>query len=457
MHFTKQNSPWTEHSKFSTLPFLSHPHRTCCWCLCRLESTSNGSCTASSPCAPLRKLLCNLTLTEIWLPWVPGGPSVTLPGRDAMAPFKKQKKKTKQLSNADRKSLNERQSERPLVTLPPADVVQPVLPLELQQTILNVFANALQLAEGVDLSSTVQIVKGHLFRRDFLGAFGNPDNLSAYALRWSAGRALAYAQLLASPDLEHCWVPQQYRVPPQNLNPEPQFRRVVCIGGGAGAELVALAALIRKLSVPHPRLYVHAVDIADWWAPVLHKLQIAIEEPPPLPPYANEAAEVANIPLVEANRLDVHFDKQDVLEYSADQLRSTLTGNNVTLVTIMFTLNELFTSSIAKTTALLLGLTDAMEQGSWLLVVDSPGSYSEVALGQGAPKKYPMQWLLDHTLLQVAGNITDGTSKWRKCLTDESRWFRIDSTLEYPVELEDMRYQIHLFQREDHRGHVEGA
>jgi len=149
--------------------------------------------------------------------------------------------------------------------------------------------------------------------------------------------------------------------------------------------------------------------------------------------------------MIKADQLQLQFDQHDVLGYSADQLQSML--GNVTLVTIMFTLNELFTNSIAKTTALLLGLTDAMQPGSWLLVVDSPGSYSEVALGQGLPKKYPMQWLLDHTLLQLAGNSIDGINKWRKQLTDESRWFRINAELKYPVELENIRYQIHLFQR----------
>ena len=351
-----------------------------------------------------------------------------------MAPFKKQKQKQKQKqTTTDRKALTEPQTEGSPAILQPASTI---IPLELQQTILTIFANALQLADEVDLMSTIQQVKGHLFKRDFSSAFSNSANLAAYAFRWSPGRALAYAEIFASLDLP-CWI-AHWRPP------DSKTTKVLCVGGGAGAELVALAALIRHLDLPS--LTMHTIDIADWNA-VLHKLKKSIEEAPPLSSYATAALKAANKPLLEAKRLHLQFDQQDVLGYSADQLQSVLVGE-VTLVTIMFTLNELFTSSISKTTALLLALTDAMQPGSWLLVVDSPGSYSEVTLGQGT-KNYPMHWLLDHALLKLAGNNDAGTSKWRKHLTDESRWFRINPKLKYPVELENMRYQIHLFERED--------
>ena len=152
----------------------------------------------------------------------------------------------------------------------------------------------------------------------------------------------------------------------------------------------------------------------------------------------------------------MRFNKQDVLEYPGTEdksgFESMLAG--VSFVTIMFTLNELFASSVSKATALLLALTDAMEPGSWLLIVDSPGSYSEVTLGVGVPRKYPMQWLLNHTLLDMAGT-TDGVRKWRLHSTDDSKWFRIDPRLKYHLELENLRYQKHLFHREDRENCIE--
>ena len=83
-----------------------------------------------------------------------------------------------------------------------------------------------------------------------------------------------------------------------------------------------------------------------------------------------------------------------------------------------------------------------------LLVVDSPGSYSTVSLN-GADKNYPMQWLLDHTLLAdtSGGKAKEEVRMWEKVQEDDSRWFRLDDRLSYPIELENMRMQLHLYRR----------
>ena len=106
---------------------------------------------------------------------------------------------------------------------------------------------------------------------------------------------------------------------------------------------------------------------------------------------------------------------------------------------------------MSKATGLLLRMTDILPPGAALLVVDSPGSYSTLKLGQGKEgaaqeRKYPMKFLLDHTLLSV----TEG--KWQRVHTQDSRWWRRDaSRLRYDVGegagLEDMRFQVHLYQR----------
>ena len=77
-------------------------------------------------------------------------------------------------------------------------------------------------------------------------------------------------------------------------------------------------------------------------------------------------------------------------------------------------------------------------------MIDSPGSYSSINLN-GTEKKYPMQWLLDHTLLQSGGN--DDTQTWTKIAEDDAKWFRLADELEYPIELENMRFQMHLYKR----------
>jgi 25S rRNA (uracil2843-N3)-methyltransferase len=92
-------------------------------------------------------------------------------------------------------------------------------------------------------------------------------------------------------------------------------------------------------------------------------------------------------------------------------------------------------------------MTAAVKPGSLLLVMDSPGSYSETIVGNEA-KKYPMQWLLDHTLLETQKlGANESIPQWEKLISEDSKWFRIAETLHYPIPLENMRYQIHLYRR----------
>ncbi|KLJ13407.1 hypothetical protein EMPG_11659 [Blastomyces silverae] len=440
------------------------------------------------------------------------------------------------------------------------------LPVPLQQLLLNVFQSGLLSDRACEaeplsrpLSELVQILKTHLYNRDFLSAFAdaNEELLKAYALRWSAGRALGYAGIFAS-------VLQmiiQHRIAAAGSNTIGQH--IVCIGGGAGAEIVGLAAAWRWLNDgahgrisnasgaasaavnsnreagisppgiemqpanirdidksdedrvggantqpagqhPFPDLSITSIDIADWSSLVntLNKAMLSESIP---------SSKACPAPLISCKgtgsqgngRFRVFFKKADVLSLTDQELCSLLTPppandingdmdldritmerNEAMLVTLMFTLNELFSTSIPKTTAFLLRLTDLLRPGTILLVVDSPGSYSTVTFAtsnghstqqsstspttlpsdedsttrQAAnvsavksdntrqQRNYPMRFLLEHTLLSVA----DGN--WERVVSDDSRWFRRDaSLLKYQVGdgigLEDMRYQIHAYRR----------
>ena len=300
------------------------------------------------------------------------------------------------------------------------------LPLEMQQIVLDHFRQAFVFESTDALKAVVQQVKGHLYNRDFSAAFGRQAYLEAYAFRWSATRALAYADIFSQPELRLI-----LQKPAHGIQ---SASRVVCIGGGAGAEVVALAAALHD-----PPVEVTALDIADWQA-VFAKLNNCLTMPLSLSKYASEDIRMAKSSLVDSNQFHLKFIQQDILDCKDEALKDLMTGAG--LCTIMFTLNELFTSSISKTTAFLLRLTDAMEPGSSLLVVDSPGSYSEVSMGKdGETKQYPMKWLLNHALLNVTGG------KWEKVIEDDSRWFRVDAKLKYGIDLENIRYQIHLYKR----------
>ncbi|KAL4779458.1 hypothetical protein BJX76DRAFT_340660 [Aspergillus varians] len=393
------------------------------------------------------------------------------------------------------------------------------IPKNLQQLLLNVFKTALLPSdssdsqdpgaeESLDIKSLIQTIKSHLYNRDFNSAFADADEglLRAYALRWSATRALGYAGLFKS--LLKILVEDDVDDSSENSVSHPTH--VVCIGGGAGAEIVAIAAawrdLIDESIIPGPQkglsdalataslddshdirgdestsdspnqqkadqqselplgkasssnLSITTVDIGDW-ATVVDRLSSTVlsstvpgskSHPAPLLPFHQQHTN-ADGPF------NVDFKRLDVLSLSDSDLASlyrtthSSPSHTTTMVTLMFTLNELFSTSMPKATAFLLRTTDLLKPGTILLVVDSPGSYSTLKLGKGGStgaqeRQYPMKFLLNHALLSVA------KGRWEMVFSQDSRWWRRDAArLWYDVGegagLEDMRFQIHVYRR----------
>lgn len=402
-----------------------------------------------------------------------------------------------------------------------ANAVHWSLPHELQQLVLNIYRDSyLEVLASDDLVPTLQEIKTALFERDFARAFGNEKYLEAYTARWSPSRALCYGSALVDlrnhmeafsvfAQSDKSFREQQKANAEAEAGIEPESvdscqvpaTRVVCIGGGA-AEVVAfggalrymlsssgaaatearadqaevldedadeqevmdaLAAQTARMALPSETpllLDMHLIDSADW-SPVTSKLTEAMTTLPPLSKYASKAARAMNNPLLPKSSLRVQFHHNDILTMSVLELKAVL-GDRPVIVTLFFTLNELYTSSIAKTTALLLKLTTLLCPGSILLVIDSPGSYSEASVGSAKEnseaKKYPMSWLLDHALLpkqltkkekdeaRKAG-IEIAASEWEKVEEDEARWFRLREGLQYPISLENMRFQLHIFKK----------
>jgi 25S rRNA (uracil2843-N3)-methyltransferase len=361
------------------------------------------------------------------------------------------------------------------------------IPTSVQQSLLNVFRDACNKGSPAEIEDILQEVKGHLFNRDFATAFGKDDYLEAYAARWSPSRALGYAQIFSDMSSEitqllnqdpsdNADIQETTKVTPElseqleskmNLKSTSDSSKplnILCLGGGAGAEVVGLAGWFRHLrddtpgsdDKPRPnisKLDIFGVDVANW-DKVMHDLHQGVITPPFLSKYASAAAKAANNAVLPAEAFNVRFKQQDLLDTDAAGLNDMLANSDI--VTIMFTLNELYSTSVAKTQRLLNALAPSMRPGSLLLVVDSPGSYSTVTLN-GTSQKYPMQWLLDHTLLSPKKDAEKGApAQWKKLVSDESRWFRIpDEDLRYPIDLENMRYQIHLYQRHDGKAQTE--
>lgn len=340
------------------------------------------------------------------------------------------------------------------------------IPFELQQLLLNIFQNALPIPDSRPMNDVLQEVKGHLYNRDFASAFGKDEYLRAYAIRWSSSRALGYLKLLNGIFKDYF----DRRREPVDGDDWTRKVKITCIGGGAGAEIISLAGILhmrKERKSAHDdsemsdteaatrsarsQLRVEAtfIDIANW-TDVIDRLHQGIISAPPVSPYASAAVKAANAPLLGPTVLDTTSRQHDVLQLSGDELKGMAGGRD--LVTIFFTLNELYTTSMPKTQAFLLKLTQAVGRGTLLLVVDSAGSYSSVSLN-GLEKKYPMHWLLDHALLKPEESKKETIRRheadpnWEKLEEKESEWFRIPDGLRYPLDLENMRYQLHLYRR----------
>lgn len=354
-----------------------------------------------------------------------------------------------------------------------------LVPLELQQLLLNIFRDSFSTVLTSDtLLPLLQDIKSALFDRDFTRAFGSAEYLEAYAARWSPSRALCYQTILVDvqkhisgiihgrDDVESSKDEKSVTgdIPSSQLD-------AVCFGGSA-AEVIAFGGFLRylqdgsapksenvtngdSLEQPSPtdslNVNLLLVDCAGW-QDVVQTLHNGLITPPPLSKYASASAKAANSSLIADKHLTSNFRLYDVLSSTRDQM-DDLVGARPMLLTLLFTLNELFTASISKTTAFLLNLTMAAKPGSLLLVVDSPGSYSETRIGT-EDKKYPMKWLLDHILLESQrimeprnGKRQEAPPDWVKLVSEDSKWFRMPEGYKYPIPLENMRYQIHLYRR----------
>lgn len=230
-----------------------------------------------------------------------------------------------------------------------------------------------------DLLQRIQRVKDALYRRSYIEAFEDEDNLRAYVVRWSPSRALAYAHIF-----------RKYKSISEQLGPNT---KVLCIGGGAGAEIAALASQSSQVTV---------IDIGDWRPVVL--------------------------PLIHELKLNATVIHGDALIYPID-------WSQYDLITCLFTSNELFVESKAGAVKFFDNMA-AARHGTIMVIVESAGSYSEIMVGS---KKFPVHFLIHHRL----------DPAWELVESVDSEWYRLpeDIHLHYPLELQNMRYFLRVYRR----------
>lgn len=356
-----------------------------------------------------------------------------------------------------------------------------LLPLELQHLVLDVFGNTFPELQDFDaLKPTLHIINTALCNKDCETAFQTEEYRQAYAVRWGPSRALCYANLLAgiasSEARDQPWVTNflsgcsNVRFP----------ARAVCLGGGA-AEIVAFGALLGHLkpkalgeSSPNQAkatedhvscmvspegdhqngtclLQLTLIDTTNW-ASVIARLEQGLTTPPPLSKYASDMARAKNRPFIDLGSMPVMFSHGSVLASGVENLKAMI-GPDAALITMFFTLNNLLDISVPKTAKLFVEITIAAPKDSLLLVVDRP----ETGIGKEAtkevPKKIPMTWLMDRMLLgRTQKAIEEGEPAgdepgWEKLVGDECRLHCLEKGLQFPISLENTKFQMHLFRR----------
>ena len=281
------------------------------------------------------------------------------------------------------------------------------------QKIIDLFEVCFKhVLKSPDLQEHIQIVKGDLYNRDYLAAFNNDDNRFAYACRWSPARALAYSSVLASLQ------------PIKSLLEDPETAKsVLCVGGGASSELVALGAVFCRLKEYYPssssQLNIKLIDIADW-SKVVNNLTAYMKENWVYHP----------------EKLNSQFICDDILTSSSE----SLSLGSLDLITLLFTTNELFAEKRKETIKFLQLLKTSCRQGSLLLIAESAGSYSHIKIGD---KNFPVQFLIDTILVGKPG-IDNGA--WEIVSQSDSSWYRINQKeVDYPMKLENMRFFYRLY------------
>ncbi|CAL9729467.1 25S rRNA (uridine(2843)-N(3))-methyltransferase [Monosporozyma unispora] len=299
-------------------------------------------------------------------------------------------------------------------TLPPQEII------DLYKVIFN---NELYVNDFDQLMEQVQQVKTDLYNREYIQAFNNEIKRVAYCCRWTPSRTISYASLFSH-------FPEIVGVITEQTS-ETNGSKILCVGGGAGAELTAITSIFtpyihkKEKTEGQNNLEVTLVDIADW-NDVVNRIMDQVKSRW----LYNKLWE----------QYQVKFFNHDILD---PQIANGMTPyNELNLITLLFTTNELFKEDRAKSIRFLQRLNQECQPGCLLLIVESAGSYSHITVGT---KKFPIQFLIDTVLVGTRGQEHKG--EWELVSENDSIWYRCAENLDYPIKLENMRFFYRLYRR----------
>ncbi|KAJ3212705.1 hypothetical protein HDU67_003661 [Dinochytrium kinnereticum] len=369
------------------------------------------------------------------------------------------------------------------------DVEEALASLTMEQAILDAVRIGCDAAVKKDipegwsgLGVVLRRIKEKFVGRNYEGIFGKegqeaepsldglsiddtlPSQLVAYAAGYTAGRSLCYWDLLTG-------IPQIRDMLSEAIWGESSTPlNVFALGAGPAAEVVGMAAACS--SVDHEQedgvssaekklatgggINIHVQDIADY-GDIVQSL-------------TKTSRDMFFLP---QSLFNVTFSRGDVL--TADTARQKDLAARIgsaDIVTALFLLNELLGSSKKEFVRLVGTLVAKMKPGSFLLVVDSAGSFSEVELGSKGGRKSGVdaeeedeEEDLDPTRSNrdssgaragqrtyMVYNLLDQIRAFDIVAKTDSRWYRVPTPqqqpgLSYPAKLHNMRHFVRLYRR----------
>lgn len=354
------------------------------------------------------------------------------------------------------------------------------------QGILNALDKAIRYDER--FPEHVQKAKALLFERRWLDLFLDRELLDAYAGRWVPSRALMFRSVMAdvkpvralfSPpstsdatsdgedDDNDAEEPAAEETNEKENGEEKgkengaETKRILSIGGGAGSELLAIAALCVTAQASVEWV---GVDIGDWGS-VIERLADSVKDWEIPASFEFVEADVLKLPLSDAPKPGVK--SSTPLTTTTTTTAATATESAATdgtpngvaekeppklpkwlelkpdLTTIFFTLTELLSQSRPRTINLLRHLTSSTPVGGHLLILDSASDIAEFPLGN-SDRTWPVHMITDALL----GGLAVPKGSWRKVRSEDSRWFRLDGTERWGrCKLENGRYWLRLYER----------
>lgn len=311
------------------------------------------------------------------------------------------------------------------ITLPPQEII------DLFKVTFN---NELYVTDFDHLLEQIQKVKTDLYNREYIEAFNEDWKRVAYCCRWTPSRAISYASLFSHfPEVVDIITKKN-----GNNNNNNNGSKILCVGGGAGAELTAITSILTPFMHLNKKglagedsdafLEVTLIDIADWD----HVIKRIMDQ-------VKERWLYNNL----WRKYKVNFLNHDILKPMTDKDTVSITPlNQLNLITMLFTTNELFKEDRAGSIRFLQRLNQQCQSGCYLLIVESAGSYSHITVGS---KKFPIQFLIDTVLIGARGRESDGC--WELISQNDSIWYRCDDNLDYPIRLENMRFFYRLYRK----------